>query len=133
LRDEKLNLIARFNEVLHCEGPAAAIRAYGAENFVWWALGHGEIQSEVDGILAVMRANIDSDGMTMRVIGSTIEGERMALEIQGRATLKDGTIYENQFHILYVVRDGRIVSLREYYDTARAVEIWSPIFAGSAG
>jgi ketosteroid isomerase-like protein len=70
-----------------------------------------------------MRAHIDDHGMAMTVIGSTVEGERVAPEIEGQATLKDGTAYRNQLHILYVVRDGRIIGLKEYYDTARAIEI----------
>jgi ketosteroid isomerase-like protein len=54
----------------------------------------------------------------IKVTGTTAEGERVAVEFEGDFELADGTPYNNIYHTLFVVRDGRVVSAREYLDTA---------------
>jgi ketosteroid isomerase-like protein/quinol monooxygenase YgiN len=49
--------------------------------------------------------------------GWTVEGERVAVEANGFAELKNGRRYDNHYHFLCIVRDGKIVEVREYNDT----------------
>ena len=55
--------------------------------------------------------------MTLEVVGITAEGERVAVELEGDAPTTDGRRYQNQYHFLFVVRDGKIVLAKEYQDT----------------
>ena len=59
----------------------------------------------------------------MTVKGVIAQGDRVAIETEGRATTKAGKPYNNRYHFLFVVRDGVIVEGREYLDSALYVEL----------
>ena len=127
-----LDLVGTFRAMVADQGPAAAIAAHGTDDFIWWASGHGEIQDSVDAVMAIMRANYDERGMQWTTIGATADGDRVALEAVCKVTLKNGAVYNNQFHFLFQIRDGRIAVMKEYHDTAHANEIWLPIFTAAS-
>jgi NAD(P)-dependent dehydrogenase (short-subunit alcohol dehydrogenase family) len=56
--------------------------------------------------------------------GWTIDGERVAVEAQGHVVLRSGRTYANRYNFLFVVRDGLIVELREYNDTALVRDVF---------
>ncbi len=60
------------------------------------------------------------------VTGVTAEGDRVAVEAQGYARLKDGRTYENLYHFLFIVRDGKIQMGKEYCDFLYASQIFRP-------
>ena len=47
----------------------------------------------------------------------TAEGERVAVETESYAELKNGRTYNNHYHFVFEVRDGMIQSIKEYLDT----------------
>jgi ketosteroid isomerase-like protein len=55
------------------------------------------------------------------VTGSTVQGERVALEAESEADLVNGRTYRNQYHFLFVIKNGRIHAIREYADSAPAI------------
>ena len=57
---------------------------------------------------------------SMSVTGVTAAGERVAVEVEGRYVFADGREYANFYHMLFVVRRGRIAVIREYSDTLHA-------------
>ena len=81
----------------------------------WWVLGGGTMSRETFmGLVRSMFATITD--RTITVTGMTIEGERVAIELEGEMTLPD-RIYRNSYHNLLIVRDGLIVEGKEYMDT----------------
>lgn len=64
------------------------------------------------------------DGLRMRVLGTTTEADRVALEVESRGELKNGRVYQQKYHILMTIRDGRIAAVREYLDTQHVYEVW---------
>lgn len=54
----------------------------------------------------------------------TVDGERVAVEARGRMELTDGRVYDNYYHLLYVVQDGKITQAHHYYDTAHFYAIF---------
>jgi ketosteroid isomerase-like protein len=80
-----------------------------------------------DGLIAVITetANRLVEPMRLTITGVTAEGERVAIEAEGRAVTKAGKPHNNRFHFLFVVRDGVIVEAREYLDSAVYVELKS--------
>jgi ketosteroid isomerase-like protein len=56
------------------------------------------------------------DGLDMTVIGMVAEGDKVAAEIRSHADLTDGRVYENQYHMLFTVRQGKIAEVKEYAD-----------------
>jgi uncharacterized protein len=59
-------------------------------------------------------------GVQTKVFGITAEGGRVAVEIEANAVTASGGKYHNVLHFLFEVRDGKIVSVREYLDTLHA-------------
>jgi hypothetical protein len=47
----------------------------------------------------------------------TCQGERVAVETESYSELNNGRVYNNRYHFLFVVRDGRIRAVKEYLDT----------------
>ncbi len=95
-----------------------------SEDATWWILGKPHLfagagtKSKADmeriwrGLFRHMK-----DGLEMTVIGMVAEGDKVAAEIRSHAGLTDGRVYENQYHMLFIVRQGKIVEVKEYADT----------------
>jgi ketosteroid isomerase-like protein len=65
-----------------------------------------------------------SNGMTMTVRNVIAEGDQVALEVESFGALKNGRIYNNQYHILMRIRGDKIVEAREYLDTQHVHATW---------
>ena len=95
-----------------------------SEDATWWILGKPHLfagagtKSKADmeriwrGLFRHMK-----DGLEMRVIAMIAEDDKVAVEIRSHADLTDGRVYENQYHMLFTVRRGKVVEGREYADT----------------
>ena len=53
----------------------------------------------------------------------TAEEERVAVEINREAVHAAGGTYNNQYHFLLRIKDGKILELKEYMDTQLAAKI----------
>ena len=62
-------------------------------------------------------------GITFNITGITAEDERVAVEISGKAIHASGETYNNQYHFLLRIKDGKILELKEYMDTQLAAKI----------
>jgi hypothetical protein len=45
------------------------------------------------------------------------EGDRVAVETESYAELKNGRVYNNHYHFVFIVRDGKVAQVKEYLDT----------------
>ncbi|MBT9475197.1 nuclear transport factor 2 family protein [Polaromonas sp.] len=100
------------------DGDATALEALLAPSFHWWVAGWGDrTRAELLGALSRTMAAFPSRRLT--TIGVTAEGERVAVEAEGRFE-RPGLVYANTYHYLFILQDGRITSGREYFDTAVA-------------
>jgi len=64
------------------------------------------------------------DGLRMTVRSVTAEGDRVALEVESYGELKNGRVYNQQYHAVIVMRDGKISAVREYLDTQHVFDVW---------
>lgn len=62
-------------------------------------------------------------GMRVTPTGLTAEGDRVAVEAESSGETATGRTYNNQYHFLFEVRDGKIQAAREYLDTLYAKEV----------
>ncbi len=51
------------------------------------------------------------------VIHQVVEGQWAAAEMRASGPLRDGRLYENRYAFFIRVKDDRIASIREYFDT----------------
>ncbi len=54
----------------------------------------------------------------------TAEGERVAVETESYTELKNGRVYNNLYHFLFTVRDGKISSVKEFLDTEHTTAVF---------
>jgi uncharacterized protein len=62
--------------------------------------------------------------LQMTVLDPIGEGERVAVEVESRAELRNGRQYRQQYHFAIGFRDGKIVAVREYLDTHHAHHVF---------
>jgi ketosteroid isomerase-like protein len=117
--EDNKRLALRFLEALGDQGYGAfADPRLVTEDFVWWVQSKGEFTGAQ--MVELSRpVGQQFAGPSRRIIkGVTAEGDRVALEYESDTPLKNGKRYRNTYHCLYVFRDGRLASGKEYYDTA---------------
>jgi len=105
------------------EGDVETIEALQHPDCRWWILGHGDM-SRADFIASVKGGLLTARKRTAEIIGMTAEGDRVAVEVRGEMVFPY-RIYRNEYHNLLIIRDGRIVSGKEYMDTRAVAEVFS--------
>ncbi|WP_068070544.1 nuclear transport factor 2 family protein [Novosphingobium lentum] len=123
------NVARRYMQAV-VDGDIATVEALQHPDCTWWILGFGDmsrqafIDSVRDGLLTANKRVAD-------IIGLTAEGDRVAVEVRGEMTFPN-TVYRNEYHNLLIVRDGLIVSGKEYMDTRAAAAAFAPAAGGAA-
>lgn len=100
------------------------------------AKGFGKLSGErrYDTIVGTIGAfrELMPEGMNPVIHSVTSEGDRVVVEFEGNAVLANGTPYCNQYCMVFTLRDGRIVSVNEYYCTIHADEAIGPLLEARA-
>jgi uncharacterized protein len=65
-------------------------------------------------------------GIQLKVRGLTAEGDRVAMEAWGSGTAVTGAQYNNVYHLLFVIRDGKVKEAREYLCTKLVDQLLAP-------
>ena len=89
---------------------------------VVWAPGRGEFNAAAFVNTAGAFAGMFKAPSVITVHGVTAEGDRVAIEAEGRAELKNGRIYANRYHYLFVFRGGKICQVKLYNDTKHVAD-----------
>ena len=94
------------------------------DSAVWRVMGRqgglpmsGEMDKDAIGALILGVREAIPDGLKLTPTGRTAEGGRVALEMESYGEMTNGVVYNNFYHFLVTVADGRITALREYMDT----------------
>jgi ketosteroid isomerase-like protein len=110
---------------------SATIREIIAADAPWWVLGVGEIDRET--LISQLEQMLGSARVAeTHILGTTAEGERVAVESKGNFEFEDGRTYRNSYHHLFLVRDGKVVGVREYLDLRVTEATFGPL-PGKAG
>lgn len=64
------------------------------------------------------------NGMSTRICGMIAEDDKVAVELESNGLARDGRVYNNHYHNVFVIRDGMIVEVREYFDTQHVANIF---------
>lgn len=102
-----------------------------SDDATYWIAGRREIlpsagcnsKERFSRILHAMAERL-TDGLRMNVKSMIAEGDRVAIEAESHGTLRNGRVYNNQYHILMRIADGKIVEAHEYFDTQHALATW---------
>jgi ketosteroid isomerase-like protein len=93
----------------------------------WWEMSSRSEQpmTHIKAVLAEILAIVP---MTFDLVGSVVEGHRVALMVESHGQVDDQTVYHNVYTFITEVDPARetIVSVREYVDTAHAANVLIP-------
>jgi ketosteroid isomerase-like protein len=112
-------LVYRYTQAV-IDGDMQTIEALQHRDVQWWVLGQGTIDRERFNEL-VRSGLMSAQKRSVKIIGITAEGDRVAYEAEGEMVFPD-RVYRNHYHNLLVIRDGLIVEGREYMDTKATAE-----------
>lgn len=73
--------------------------------------------------------NLFPDGIEIDILSSTAEENRVSVEAEGKGCTSDGTRYDNCYHFMFVFEQDRIISIREYADTALINAVFKPLLS----
>jgi len=81
---------------------------------------------------AGLLGKVTRSGIEFRILNMTAEDDRVAVEVDGIATLVNGAPYNNQYHFLFFVRDGKVYRIKEYLDTKLVDTVLVPLMVASS-
>lgn len=84
-------------------------------------------------VLAAVKAmiNASADGVfKIWPIEMVAENDRVAIQAESLLNLKNGRKYNNKYHLLWIIKDKKVVEVREYHDTAHVIDVLSDVLAG---
>jgi ketosteroid isomerase-like protein len=88
------------------------------DDAVWWVPGADAFPLAAFEKGFAGFASMIGDGARMIIHGVTAEGDRVAVEAESIFPLKNGKTYNNTYHFMIGLRDGKVFSVREYNNTA---------------
>lgn len=93
------------------------------DDATWWVGGTIEGISGTkdkkgfEEMLGGIAAGTKSGAIALTPHAWTVQGDRAAVETESFAELNNGRTYNNLYHFVFTVRDGKIASVKEYLDT----------------
>ena len=125
LTDENKKIAKKFFEALST-GSDKYLDFYTDDSVIWTAgdnaIGGTRTKKEIINFAQNILAAFPS-GITFKITGMTAEEEKVAVEVSGEAIHAAGQTYNNQYHFLLRIQDGKILELKEYMDTQLAAKI----------
>ncbi|MGH7963934.1 MAG: nuclear transport factor 2 family protein [Candidatus Binatia bacterium] len=101
-----------------------------ADTLTWWVAGKPEkfalagtkTKAQMVELLGGLGAKLPK-GLKVTPKAMTAEGDRVAVEAESYGEVVGGKVYNNHYHFLFEVRDGKIQAVKEYMDTMHANEV----------
>jgi hypothetical protein len=99
------------------------------DDLKWWVAGTipnisgTHSKKELEPLMKGMLTEVPK-GITITPEVMTAESDRVAVAADSYGQFKNGKIYNNKYHLLHYIKDGKIVEVREYMDTMHANEIF---------
>lgn len=130
MSEQSKQVVLKFIEAMGRGDSAAAAQCIAEDTFTL-AKGFGKFAGvrTHDTILATIDAfsKLMPGGMKPTIHTVTSEDDRVVVEFEGAGTLVNGNPYCNQYCMVFMLRDGRIRQVNEYFCTILADEVLWPL------
>src|SRR5262245_837776 len=102
-----------------------------ADDATWWIAGKPDQlpaagvynKDQISRLLHNMVGQLPN-GLKMTVKNLVAESDKVAMEAESYGELQNGRVYNQQYHFLLTVREGRITAIKEYLDTQHVYTTW---------
>jgi ketosteroid isomerase-like protein len=119
-------IVRGFMQAMSAGDTAYILEAYADDGYVHTMgntlisgkYGKQQIREFADSIYDVFPAGIE-----FTVLSMTAEDDRVSVEAESRGEHASGQTYNNFYHFMFRLRDGKVASLTEYLDTELATDI----------
>jgi uncharacterized protein len=117
------DIVRRFLGAVE-SGDVDVIEALQAPDCTWWVVGGGDMsrQAYTDAVKGML---LTASPRKVEIIGIIAEGDTVAAEVRSEMHFGD-RVYANEYHDLFVIRDGLIIHGREYFDTSKVAAFFGP-------
>ncbi|MBL8550538.1 MAG: nuclear transport factor 2 family protein [Hyphomonadaceae bacterium] len=129
--DANKALVREFFDVLNKWNGLEAF-AFLSDQGSWWAAGDlyaGDrrvtgafSKAEYMALFKEIQASFPN-GVMFTIHAMTAEGDRVAAEVESRGRHANGGLYNNRYHFLFVVENGKFSLIKEYNDTHHLFEL----------
>ncbi|GAA2851736.1 nuclear transport factor 2 family protein [Pseudonocardia halophobica] len=129
LEEENKKVVTEFMEVFS-SGDVNGILGSLTDDATWWVAGNipgisgTKDKSGFGEMLGGIAEGTKTGAITLTPLAFTAEGERVAVETESYAELKNGRVYNNLYHFVFTVRDGKISSVKEFLDTEHTTAVF---------
>ena len=95
-------------------------------DFSWWIIGKPEYlatggEHDTEYFLGFFKGTeLFPEGADFKAVSMISEGNSVAAEAEFKAKTAMGTDYENYYHFLFIIENGKIKRMKEYMDTYHA-------------
>jgi ketosteroid isomerase-like protein len=126
LPEQNKEFVRQFFQAMNRGDTAAIVAAYAEDGYVQ-TMGNTLVsgrngKAEIAGFAgAVLEAF--PEGLRFTINTLTAEDDRVAVEAQSEGRHVSGQDYQNFYHFLFRLRDGKIIALHEYLDTELATDV----------
>lgn len=109
------------------------LKAMITNDFSWWIIGKPEYlvtagEHDKDYFLGFFKgAELFPEGPEFNVVSIMSEDNKVAAEATFKAKTAMGTIYENTYHFLFIIENGKVKRMKEYMDTFSAKRLLESI------
>jgi ketosteroid isomerase-like protein len=101
------------------------------DDATWWLPGkQGQLpvigdrsKAQIARLFNAMESQLEGP-LRMTVKSAIGEGDQVAMEVESLGHLKNGRVYNQEYHFRMTVRDGKISAVREYLDTLHVQAVW---------
>jgi ketosteroid isomerase-like protein len=67
----------------------------------------------------------------LKLLGMIAEGDRVAVQAESYCQMANGKIYDNAYHFVFTVREGKICEVLEYCCTYTVFEVFGEYYAAA--
>lgn len=123
--DKNKALAAAFIEAMRTSD-VEKLKTMITDDFSWWIIGKPEYlatagEHDTEYFLAFFKGSaLFPDGANFKATSMISEGNTVAAEAEFKAKTAMGTNYENYYHFLFIIENGKIKRMKEYMDTYHA-------------
>ncbi|MBM4761833.1 nuclear transport factor 2 family protein [Bacillus sp. B15-48] len=129
IEEQNKQIVRDFMETFST-GNIDAFMEFMSDTATWWVAGTIDGISGEKGMKEFREMNsgiantTKTGAISLTPLAVTAEGNRVAVETESYCELNNGRVYNNLYHFLFVIENGKIEKVKEYLDTEHTRKVF---------